>query len=147
MKRKLDKTEFESFVVRFLMSPIVKAWCGDYLALYLDFGLPVGVFPLTRNPRYERHIFVGYDWSYIDSEANLIRRQKFTEPWILKALAGELIESITLNHANELIIRFDSGCNLRTVGNDGPDWNLFEAPDQYIFVEDCFIKLELSGPA
>ena len=142
MKRKLEDSEFDSFVGRFSSMPLARIWFGDYLALYLELGRLIGNYKNSGRSKHERHIFAGYDWTLTDSDAKTIPRSELTEAYVLQMLDCSRIRSVTLDVANELMVRFTNGCHIQTLGTDLPEWSLHETPDKYVSFENGWATLE-----
>ena len=135
MKRHLDDKELGAFIGRFGSMPLSRIWFGDYLALYLELGSSVGVYQRSGRTKHERHIFAGYDWLLADNLGTEMPRSDMTESLVLKLLGNSHILSVSLDTREELLVRFDNACQLRTRGTEHPEWSLWEHPSKNVSYE------------
>lgn len=145
-KRNIEDSEFDSLARSFSSMPVARIWFGDHLAMYLEFGRAIGNYKNSVRSKHERHIFAGYDWSITASDGKTTLRSELAESQVELMLECSLVQSVSLDDNNELVIQFTDGYILRTSGTDQPDWCLHEAPDSYVSFEDGSTILE-SGAA
>lgn len=134
-KRHLDDGELGAFIAGFGLMPLSRIWFGDYLALYLELGSPVGVYQRSRRTKHERHIFAGYDWLLADNVGMEMPRSDMTEPLILELLGNSRVLSVSIDARRALLVRFDNACQLKTCGTEHPEWSLWEHPNKNVSYE------------
>lgn len=142
-KRYLDGRQLGAFIAGFGMMPLSRIWFGDYLALYLELGASVGVYQRSRRTKHERHIFAGYDWLLTDNVGTEMPRSDMTESLILKLLGNSRVLCVSLDSREELLVRFDNDCQLRTWGTEHPEWSLWEHPNKNVSYENGRPTLEI----
>lgn len=133
-RRPATWSDLRDYFSRLHSATIDRVWFGDFLAMYLEIGRQVGVYPRSGLSMCERGIFVGYDWIMSTSSEGIIdRKTPEAEATLAHLLSGSKIECATSLGSSDIWLHFDNGCILESRG--GSDWSLFESPDRYLSLD------------
>jgi len=144
IKRQLEDLEIEWFLAGFASLPLSRVWFGDHLALYLELGQFIGKYKHSGRSEYERHIFLGYDWTLTDCNGETLRRSDLVGESITQMLNRSHVRSVNLDLRNELLVEVKNRCVICTIGTGHPDWSLYESPNKYLSIENGIPVLEIT---
>lgn len=134
----VDKDTLAGFSSALVGMKIERVWLGDYTALYLEIGPLTASYAKSGQPKSQHTAYLGFHWVLeSNSGQELASSGVGAATSISSAIAGDVVEAITLSPSNELVVSLSSGRRLTSVASNPaePDWTLYMPTGIYIALQ------------